>query len=125
MTPVEILWTAFKERVANISDRLIPSKMSSSRMNQPWINSLIKILSLRKQRAYNQTGSSGNTKDWAKFRKLQKLQNQECKKAFHKYIMDIISPDLYERPKRFWSYTKGLKCDNNGVAPLRGPDVLV
>ena len=33
----------------------------------------------------------------------------------------IICPDLRSKPKRFWSFISSKLCDNNGVAPLRGP----
>ena len=45
--------------------------------------------------------------------------------AYYNYIRDIISPDLHQRPKRFWSYISSRKCDNNGVAPLRNTDGLI
>ena len=122
MTPVETIWMTLKKHVEDTTSKCVPSKMSSSRHNQPWINRTIKRLARRKQRAFNKARSSNLPKDWARLHKLQKLQKLECKKAFHTYIMDIISLDLYERPKRFWSYIKNMKCDNNSVAPLRGQD---
>ena len=38
--------------------------------------------------------------------------------------MEIISPDINEKSKRFWGFIKSRRCDNNGVAPLRGTDGL-
>ena len=32
---------------------------------------------------------------------------------------DIISPDIKRNPKRFFTFIKNRKCDNNGISPLR------
>ena len=51
-TPVEELWTNFSKEVKWIMDNLVPSKMSTIRFNQPWINTEIKRLTRRKKKAY-------------------------------------------------------------------------
>ena len=123
-TPINTLWQEFKLGVDNILKSL-PSKMTSSRFNQPWVNRTIKRNARRKQRAYNKARNSGSQSDWSRFKRLQKLQRVECRNSFNSYIRDIISPDLHQRPKRFWSYINSRKCDNNGVAPLRDNDGLI
>ena len=113
-TPINTLWQEFQLGVDNILKSL-PSKMTSSRFSQPWVNRTIKRNARRKQRAYNKARNSGSQSDWSHFKRLQKLQRVECRN----------SPDLYQRPKRFWSYINSRKCDNNGVAPLRDNDGLI
>ena len=122
-TPINTLWTKFKEGVENITDT-IPTKMTSTRFNKPWINRSIKKIYRQKQRAYNKAKTSKSANDWSRFKKLQKLQRVTCRNAYNSYVREIISPDINERPKRFWSFIKS-KCDNNGVAPLRGTDGLI
>ena len=43
-----------------------------------------------------------------------------CKEAYNNYVNSIICPDLQSNPKQFWSHISSKRCDNNGVAPLRG-----
>jgi hypothetical protein len=45
-------------------DKHVPSKMTSVRYSQAWINTEIKRLSRRKQNAYNKAKASKKTKDW-------------------------------------------------------------
>ena len=123
-TPINTLWHSFKQGVDTIMDN-IPSKMTSTRFNQPWVNRSIKRIARRKQRAYNKARKSNAEADWSRFKRLQKLQRVTCRDAYNSYIRDIISPDIQERPKRFWSYITSKKCDNNGVAPLRDTDGLI
>jgi len=122
-TRVNILWESFKSGVDNISDQ-IPSKMTTTRYNQPWVNRKIKRLATKKQRAYNKARTTKCDADWARFKRLTKAQRIECRNAYNSHIMDIISPEIHQRPKRFWGFIKSRRCDNNGVAPLRGQDGL-
>ena len=48
-TPINILWESFKSGMDNISEH-IPSKMISTRFNQPWVKRKIKRLTTKKQR---------------------------------------------------------------------------
>ena len=58
---------------------------------------------------------------WAKYNGLKKRMQKVCKEAYDTYVNNIICPDLKSNPKRFWSHISNKRCDNNGVAPLRGP----
>ena len=99
--------------------------MTSSRFQPPWVNRTIKRNARHKQRAHRKACNSNRPQDWSRFRKLVKNQRVECRNAYYNYIRDIISPDLHQRPKRFWSYISSRRCDNNGVAPLRNTDGLI
>jgi hypothetical protein len=39
--------------------------------------------------------------------------------AYKEYMTNIISPDLHQNPKRFWSFSLSRWCENFGVAPLK------
>ena len=123
-TPVNTIWQELKSGVENVL-KTIPSKMTSSRFQPPWVNRTIKRNARRKQRAHRKACNSNRPQDWSRLRKLVKNQRVECRNAYYNYIRDIISPDLHQRPKRFWSYISSRKCDNNGVAPLRNTDGLI
>ena len=51
--------------------------------------------------------------------KPQKKKTETCKAAYNEYITNIISPDSTANPKRFYSFIKSKKNENQGVAPLR------
>ena len=65
-TPVEILWNNFVSIFDTCQD-LIPTKFSSPNLRQPWINTYIKHLSRRKQRAYNRARSSNESQYWTRY----------------------------------------------------------
>ena len=119
-TPINTIWTSFKTGMDDINSQ-IPSKMSSTRFNQPWVNRKIKRLAKHKQRAYNKARTTKAASDWARFKRITKAQRVECRRAYNTYIMEIISPDINENPKRFWGFIKSRRCDNNGVAPPPPP----
>ena len=51
-TNINTLWHTLKEYTASLLEDKVPSKMTSSRFSQPWINRKIKRISRRKKRAF-------------------------------------------------------------------------
>ena len=121
-TPVEEMWQSFRNHCKHIIEKHVPSKLSSSRFHQPWINKKIKRLSKRKQRLYNRAKRSGKEKDWSCYNNLKKQQKLECRKAHNNYVSNIICPEINAKPKKFWSYIKSKRCDAVGVSSLRAND---
>ena len=52
-------------------------------------------------------------------KKLQKAQKQECRRAYHTYMMAIIDPTSGMNSKKLYSYIKSLRKDSTGVGPLK------
>ena len=123
-TPIEIMWESFKSNCKSIIENNVPTKLSSSRFNQPWVNNTIKKLAKRKQRQFNRAKRSQKEKDWSRYKQLKDQQKIECKKAFNSYVGNKISPDINTKPKKFWSFIKSKKCDALGVSVLRADDGL-
>ena len=116
-TDVDTLWMQLKSELHRVLDTLVPSKFTSTRFSQPWINGHIKALSRRKKRAYKQACRSKKTKDWTRYKNIKKSMQRECRSAYHMYVSDMLSSEE-GKPKRFWSYIKNARCDSSGVAPL-------
>ncbi len=68
-TPVETIWQALKADLADLVDQLVPTKMSSSRHSQPWVNTHIKRLCKRKERAYKK---ARRNQKWEKYNQLKR-----------------------------------------------------
>ena len=77
-SPIETLWTAFKDGLLTALNNNVPQKMTSTRHSEPWINKGIKSLSRRKKRAYRQCKHS------TKYKKLKQLAQIEKRKAYNK-----------------------------------------
>ena len=63
--------------------------------------------------------SSALEKDLVRMKKLQKAQKQECRRAYHTYMMAIIDPTSGMNSKKLYSYIKSLRKDSTGVGPLK------
>ena len=100
----------------------VPSKMSSTRFNQPWINKEVKKVSRLKKKYFIKARNSQLPEDRNKYQEIKKLARKTCKKAYREYIHNIISPDCTSNPKKFWGFINSKKCDSSGVAPLKGTD---
>ena len=98
----------------------IPSKYTSIRQHQPWINHSIKQLSHRKQRHYNKARLTGL--GWlrtGKHKKLKRYNQRQCKEAYDSYVNSIVSPESSNNPKRFWLFIKSKRTDYCGVGALQ------
>lgn len=121
---VQDMWRDIKDFLLQLMDKHVPSKMSTTRFNQPWITTAIKRMSRRKKRSFLKARDSGTAEDFSRYRRLKKECTSACKEAYNKYLTDIISPDATANPKRFWSFINSKRCDSVGVAPLKCPDGL-
>ena len=114
---VEVMWNYLKDHLIQIQEDCIPSKMTSSKFHQPWINTRIKRLSRRKRkwfRKYRQTKS--NTAKQV-YDSLKKETRHACKTALNNYLNNIFSED--KGNKQFWSYIKSRRKETVGIASLR------
>ncbi|XP_071479519.1 uncharacterized protein [Diadema antillarum] len=116
-TDVDTLWMKLANGLHQILDTLVPSKFSSTRFSQPWINANIKRLSRRKKRALKQARKTGRSGDWTRYKSMKSIMQRECRVAYNTFISDMLSEED-GKPKRFWSYIKSTRCENSGIAPL-------
>ena len=71
-TDIDELWSKFTGYCHAAIEKHVPSKTSSERFHQAWINTKIKRLSQRKKRAYRKAKRTDNPDDWEVFRTLKK-----------------------------------------------------
>ena len=58
-TPTNHLWQQFSSTIKQFEERFVPSRMSSSRYSQPWVNRECKKHLRRKNRLYNKATRTG------------------------------------------------------------------
>ena len=124
-TSVDTLWEDFKGSICNIINEYIPSKLSRRRYSNPWINTKVKRVIRRRQKAFFKARRTNNTKDWARYRHLKTMAQREGRKAHDTYVDETICGEITTNPKRFWSYLKSKRQDAQGVSPLRKADGLL
>ena len=121
---VTAMWDFIQCKLTNILD-IVPSKLTSTRFNQPWVTRKVKRLSRQKQRAYNKARNcrqKHSLRLWERYDALKKKMQRACREAYIEYVNNIICPDLQSNPKRFWSHISSKRNDSSGVAPLRSHD---
>ena len=95
----------------------IPTKLCSTNSKQPWCSSTIKRLCCKKQHQYNRARLSNNPNDWSTYYSTKKLVQQECRKAYNKYVSDLVD-EKGNISKRLWSYIKSKRTNQIGVPSL-------
>ena len=115
--PVQQMWNDFMNMCSDCMD-LVPSKFSSIRFNQFWVNSKTKQICRKKKRMYNRARTTGKDSDWHKYYDLKKIAQYECRLAYSNYISNLINPETGN--KKFWSFIKSQRQDYSGIPPLYG-----
>ena len=124
-TPVNILADTLQNDLEEVIADCVPSKLSSTRPNQPWFNSATKRAIRRKSRAFRKARRTNKERDWTRFKRLKKETQKTCRKAYNKFTYDIIHSDPgSKRNKRLGALIKSKRCDNIGVSPLKDQGFL-
>ena len=116
-TNIDTLWDTLKEFTASLLEDKVPSKMTSTRFSQPWINRKIKRISRRKRRVFVKAKHSCSDSDSQRYNKFQKEFQYECKKAYNGYVNDIVTSD--KNSKKLYTFVKGKRCESSGASPLK------
>ena len=80
-------------------DEHIPSKMTSQRFSQAWIDKEVKQMSRKKKRFDQKAKKSGKVRDWNKFQKIKKEMQSTCRRTYNSYFSNILSDDNIRNPK--------------------------
>ena len=92
-TDINQLWGDFKDMCHQAITDNVPTKMTSTRFSQPWINRNAKRLSRRKKKAYRRAQQTNSHKDIEIYKNLQKETQFYCRKAYNNYVEDLVSGD--------------------------------
>ena len=123
-TDINTLWGSFRDKCIGLMKTHVPSKLTSQRFHQAWINRNIKRLSRRKKRLYIKAKKTGKTEDWENFRKIKKAIQKESRNTYNNYVSDMLTEDQKSNPKKFWRFIKNKRADSSGVAALQKDGVL-
>jgi len=116
------MWTFIKKTIADAIDKNVPTKRTASRQNHPWMNTELRRLSRRKQRAYAKAKRTKRQKDQNRYKKLKAELQRQSRRAHTEFMKEIVSKELKDNPKRFWSYIKSRKQDASGITALKNKD---
>ena len=119
-------------------DKFIPSATIKDRGDLPWLTKDIKKLLLQRDKAFAKAKANPHQPRLYKtFGDLKSRVQKEIRQAHNNYVANILTlenTDPYDNAtthqstanrKRFWSYIKNLKRDNNNLSPLKDNGILV
>ena len=107
-TPINTLWSQFKDVLLTAQDAHVPTKMTSSRYTQPWFNNDCKRATRKKKRRYRVYKRTKLDKDYDKYIRAEKEARKTCDNAYNNYIQDNILSDK-KNTKKFFSFIKAKK----------------
>ena len=100
-SPVDDIWNKITAKIQSLLVSYVPSKMSSTRFNQPWINRDLKKLARRKKKAYRKARFNRDEHDMARNKKLKSNMQEGCRKAYNFFINNKICDEMSTSPKNF------------------------
>ena len=98
----------------------IPSSMTKTRTDLPWMSPELKRNCRRNQRLYNKAKKSGRPDDKKRYQDARKSFQTQLKNAHWQYVNDMLRSSLEDGDsKPFYRYIKSKREDNVGVSPLK------
>ena len=86
--------------------------------NKTWVNTSLRRAMRRKQRAHWRAKKTKKHKDWNHYKKLQAAVQRETRTTEKTYMEEVMSSDLKQNPKCFYSYIKSKRQESEGVFSL-------
>ena len=124
-----ILWNTFKNDIINSIESNIPHKLFTYKQRLPWINNNLRKLINKKNKYHRKKNQNPSM-----YKKLKHTLQKEQRKAYWKYIENIIfdlpikDSDQHQysdfKPKKLFSYFKSIRKDNSGISPLKKDGIL-
>ena len=117
-TPVDNMWNCIKTSLLAIQEDNVPTKLTTSKNNKPWINSETKRILRKKKKWFKKAKSSQSEAIREKYREVKRAAQKQCRRAHSEFINQIID-DESRGSKRLWSYVKSKNTEHVGIAELK------
>ena len=114
---IECMWTNFKAAITSPVDKYVPMKMSDTRQTHPWVDT-----KRQEQPAHWRAKKRRKEKHWRRYKYLQRRAQNSSRQTERTYLQKVVSEDIDKNPRRFWSYIKSRKQENEGVSSLIDKD---
>ena len=117
---VNDIWDFIKKGLNEIIKKHVPSKLTSSRFHQPWVNSTIKKLIRKKNRWYKKAKASNSERVWEIYKAIKRESQKSCRQTHDQYLNNLFTGD--KSNKKLWGYIKSKRQENCGIGDLEGGD---
>ena len=114
---VNEIWLFLKTGLESIMHKNIPTKFTSSKTHQPWINTETKRLIRRKNRWFQRAKKCNSERVWNKYRDAKAKAQTVCRRTYQNYISNLITEDFNN--KKLWAFIKSKRVENVGISDLK------
>ena len=121
--PISTQWSCINKNLELILDDNVPTKNTSTKIFPPWITTQTKRLIRNKNLWYQKAKQRNDPESWKKYKDYKKLAQKHCRKSHDNYVEDLITSD--KSNKKFWSYVKSQRTENNGISDLNNNNKTV
>ena len=111
------IWDFIKSEIQKIIQNNVPSKITSSKQHQPWINTKTKQLLRKKERWYSKAKKINNETTWKTYKKIKNQCQNACRQTHNQYLDSIFADDASN--KKLFAYVKSRKQENVGIPDLK------
>ena len=111
------IWDFIKSEIQKIIQKNVPSKITSSKQHQPWINTKTKQLLRKKERWYSKAKKLNNVTTWKTYKKIKSQCQNACRQTHNQYLDSIFADDTSN--KKLFAYVKSRKQENVGIPDLK------
>ena len=115
---VNDLWLSFKSLILTSMEKHIPSKLSKSGTQLPWVRRAHIRMIRQKQRMYNKAKKSNKSQDWTKFKKFRRTLDRDIRKSRSEFLHNVGESLESGDTKPFWRFIKNSRNNFSGVAAL-------
>ena len=111
------MWNFIKTEFHKIIEDNVPSKLTSSKAHQPWINTETKRLIRKRNRWFKYAKEAKSGKVWKTYRKIRSECQRACRQTHDQFLNNIFYED--KTNKKLWSYIKSKKQEDIGISDLK------
>ena len=119
---VNEIWNFIKKEINKIIQDNVPTKVTSSKSHQPWINTKTKRLLRKKERWFKKAKQINNEATWKIYKKIKSQTQKACRQTHNQFLNDMFKDDASN--KKLFSYVKSRKQENVGIPDLKSDKAL-
>jgi hypothetical protein len=111
------IWNFLKKEFYKIIEKNVPTKLTSSKFHQPWINTKTKRLLRKKNRWLSKAKFFDSPSIWNAYKKIKSVTQRTCRKTHDNYLSNLFTDD--KSSKQLFSYIKSRRSENVGIPELK------
>ena len=123
---VRQLWSDFTDKLDQLTDQCIPTKVIKGKPSLPWISREIKRLIHKRNKYYKSYRKTGNSQLREKYVSLRHTIRKKTKESQEAYLEGLLGVDGQKDKatgqgniKKLFQYLKNSRTDQQGIPPLK------